>query len=130
MDSKDTYSRKEVREMLKNFEEKAEDEDIKKKIPYWKAAGAILGPEMQDRWNDFVDSSTSKTSFYRGIYIDETLMVLAMLKTHVSVKEIVKVLKCFEFPNRILSDISTFTGKEIADKLSECLQSDDVDSPV
>ena len=118
---KTKYNRNELIGIMDEMEQSTKERQIRKKIPYWKAAGAILGPEFQEKWNDFVDKRTSEDAFYPGSNIDETLMVLSMLKAKMPVEDIVKVINCNESPGHLLDDISIFTGMDVTKKLEKSL---------
>ena len=108
-----------------DMKDKAANFNAQNKTDYWKTVGtSLLGSgEYSEKWCKIVDEKVN-AQFDRGIYLDETLQLMSMIKSGVPNEVVAKAIK--ELPDglRILDDyLGAFIHPETLENIKQHLNS-------
>ena len=81
---------------MDNILNEIQQQQAENKIKYWKTAGAAILEDkaLTEKWCSFVDRNVNDVKGnFPGMFIDETLLIMSMIKAEVSPKAIAKTLK-------------------------------------
>lgn len=106
---------------LSNYQEYAnhkmhkEEEEAVKEMPYRiKAGKCLLDESLHGRWTAFV---TEKTYQSRGLFLNETLIIMGMIKGGVPLEQIRETISMISSHGTIIDYLSEFYTTEIINEL-------------